>query len=68
MYVTHGAKLTFTGHYGNPGEYNYGGWGWANSTNTDGSFSRCPIPEPLHPVPAGQRTRWSAALCAAQRR
>ena len=46
MYVTHGAKLTFTGHYGNPGEYNYGGWGWANGVTTDGMFSTAPVPEP----------------------
>jgi hypothetical protein len=47
MYVTHGAQLAFDGHFGNPGAYTTGGWGWQNSVNTNGGFSTVPEPSTL---------------------
>jgi uncharacterized protein YjbI with pentapeptide repeats len=43
MYVTHGANVTFQGHWGNPASYIPGGFGFANSTALAGGFSTVPL-------------------------
>jgi len=47
MYVTHGAEVTFQGHWGNPGSYTSGGWGFTASKNLSGGFSTVPEPATL---------------------
>jgi autotransporter-associated beta strand protein len=39
MYVTHGASLTFNGHWNNPGNYVPGGFGLSSGTTCSGGFT-----------------------------
>jgi hypothetical protein len=49
MFVTHGAGLTFNSHWGNPGSYTTGGWGFTGSIIKAGNFT---IPELVVPEPS----------------
>jgi len=48
FFVTHGAELDFAGHFGNPGGYYAGGFGFTNSITVGGGFScnAATTPEP----------------------